>query len=804
ALAVHGDAVIARGAREAVAAAPPQERALLVQGPHKPAADEVIRAEVAGWSLFKAGYATGRQFGGGTGQAIGDAQGVVYASVMTLSGLREHARLVEGSWGPAVMGAAAARVLGVKAGGTVPLIDRRTSLVTEVRIDGLFEPIRAEDAFWLLAPETARGSIGNTYGPIVMEDIAFESAAWVAQPDLTRATLDDLAAVRAHVQRLAGLPKRMGMGDGGQAYTTLDRLVERVQRADLVARSSLLTPMLLIIVLGGYTLVLLAGLLGERRRPEVALLKARGADRVQLARLAAGEGMLIALPAFAVVTPFSPWGAAAVGCVLAMVVPAVSHGPRASRPGPRRQRRSAAGPRDLLSRPPGRVNGASLLEARPSRATLIQRAGIDLLLVAFAGLAWLQLRQYSSPITGLGIDPLLASAAPLGVLAASVVALRLLPPLTGLGQRLIDRRHWFAAQLGMWQAGRRPHAGPVLLLALAVAVSTLAWALAGTAARSIVDQADHSAGADLRLSETSGFAPAERETAVAALPGVALAVPAWRNTVSLGEKSTASTLFAMDLEQAARVMRFRDGVPFADLVARRGNGVIPALASTKAFDVLHKEVGEEVRLPVGRNTVSVALLREVPSLPGTQGEPAILLDLPSLEGLSVQEWWIQTVPGSHADAAAAARQLPNLRVHDRIAMAQQAGQDPYGVGARQALFIAAFGAIALALVGVAVDVRATGRRRRDELDVLRALGASRRTLTRALATEQGFLAGLGVAVGVAVGIGVAASMAPLVILTPSAGRPDPLPVLSVDWRPVAATAVGILVLSVFLSRRMNR
>ncbi len=769
-LAIHGDSVIERGAREAVAAAPPQDRALLVQGPYRPSSDAVIRQEVQGWSVFKAGYASGRQFGGDTGRAVGDAQGVVYASVMTLEGLREHARLVEGSWGPAVMGVAAARILGVKVGSSVPIIDRRTSHSEEVRIDGLFEPIRGDDAFWLLVPEAARGSVGSTYGPIVVDDVAVESTAWVASPDLSRATLDDLIAVRAQVDRLAGLPKRMGLGDGGQAYTTLDRLVDRVRRADLVGRSSLLTPMLLIIVLGGYALLLLAGLLTEQRRPEIALLKARGADRIQLARLAAGEGLLVAVPAFAFVTPFSPWGAAAAGCVLAMMLPA--------------------------------VRGASLLETRPSRATAVQRAGIDLLLVAFAVLAWLQLRQYSSPLTGLGIDPLLASAAPIGVLAASVVALRLLPPLTRLAERLIDRRSWFAAQMGMWQAGRRPHAGPVLLLALAVAVSTLAWALAGTAARSIVDQADHGAGADLRLSETSGVPPADRARAVAALPGVAFALPAWRTTTSLGEKSTRSTLLAMDLAQAGRVMRMRDGINFAPLVARRGNAAVPAVASTKALEVLHKQVGEEVRLTVGRGTVTVVLLREVPSIPGTQGEPAILMD--AVEGLTVQEWWIQTAPGAHAEAAEAAQQLPNLVVHDRLAMARQAGQDPYGVGARQALFIAALGAIALALVGVAVDVRATARRRRGELEVLRALGTGPRALTRALVTEQGFLAGLGVTVGVAVGIGVAATMAPLVILTPSAGRPDPIPILSVDWWPVLATAAGILVASVLLARRMFR
>jgi ABC-type antimicrobial peptide transport system permease subunit len=62
-------------------------------------------------------------------------------------------------------------------------------------------------------------------------------------------------------------------------------------------------------------------------------------------------------------------------------------------------------------------------------------------------------------------------------------------------------------------------------------------------------------------------------------------------------------------------------------------------------------------------------------------------------------------------------------------------------------------------------------------------------------TEQGFLAGLGIGVGIAVGLGVAATMAPLVILTPSAARPDPEPLLHLDWRPVAGTAAGLLLLA---------
>lgn len=793
-LAAYSQSVIVQGARSAVAAAPPQERSLLVQGPPKPDAESVLRRELPGWAVFGAGYASGRQFGGDTGTASKDSQGVVYASVVYLDGLKEHARLVSGAWPVAgasqvAMGAAAARTLGLAAGSRVPIIDRRTSTTTDLIVSGVFEPNRPDDPFWLLTPELQQG-LGSTYGPLVLERADFlaggwatgGSAGWIAQPDLAQATLDDLLAVRRVARRVpATLPQAMGMGSGGQATTSLEQLVNRLQRADLVGRSALLTPLLLIVVLGGYALILLAGLLTEQRRPETALLLARGADRGQLARLAAQEGMLVVLPATLIVAPFYPAAlVAAGGCVLAMTVPA--------------------------------IRGTALMQTRPKRTTAVQRAGVDLLLVAFAVLAWWQLRQYSSPLAGvggqLGIDPLLAAAAPIGVLAASVVALRLLPPLTGLAERLIDRRPWFAAQLGMWQAGRRPHAGPVLLLALAVAVSTLAWALAATAGRSHVDQANHQAGADLRLSETAGFAPRGRAQAIAGIPGVVTAMPAWRTTASLGEKSTRSTLFALDAARAADVVHLRDDLGdaraiFADLVAHRTGGGIPAIASTKALDVLHKKVGDKVRLPLNNSTVTVSLLHSVPSLPGTDGAPAILLDLESLPksvgGYEVLEWWLKTDPEHHSDAAAAARQLPNMRVHDRVSVAAQAGHDPYGVGARLALFIAAFGAIALALVGVAVDVRATARRRLGELAVLHTLGATPRLLARALVTEQGFLAGLGVTVGLTVGFAVAVTMAPLVILTPTAARPDPVPVMEIEWLPVLGTATGLLLVAMTMA-----
>jgi ABC-type antimicrobial peptide transport system permease subunit len=98
-----------------------------------------------------------------------------------------------------------------------------------------------------------------------------------------------------------------------------------------------------------------------------------------------------------------------------------------------------------------------------------------------------------------------------------------------------------------------------------------------------------------------------------------------------------------------------------------------------------------------------------------------------------------------------------------------------------------------------VDVQATARRRVTELAVLHTLGAGSRLLARSLMIEQMFLSVIGVLVGLAVGIGVAATMAPLLILTPAGSRPVPAPLLEIDWIRVTGTGGVLLVLAVGLS-----
>ncbi|MGN9803531.1 FtsX-like permease family protein [Micromonospora sp. L32] len=994
------------GQRAMLAAAPAAERSLLISGSggrdaaEAAGRDRAVRDSVAGGLggarvvVSAARHGTGRELTGDLGAARTDDD-PVFADLATLDGLAAHAELVGGSWPAAganptqvTVPERVAGALRLTPGTRVPMTDRSSGRATDVVVAGIFRPRDPAAAYWQLAPGVSGGGdIGDSYGPFALDPADFArtfpgstSISWVVEPDLRSVASSRLPEVKEAVATAAvEVPEKAGLGSSAQSVTGLDRLIDRLGRADLVGRSALLTPLLLIVVLGGYALVLVAALLNEDRRAQTALLRARGAARNQLANLAVREATLVVLPAALLAPPLAGvalrgisggegtgglrldsggagavWAvalAAAVGCLLAMVLPAL--------------RRAGSYVADMAAR------------SRPTRAATVQRAGVDLALVLLALLAWTQLRQYSSPLAGaggrLGIDPLLAVAPTLGVLAGAVLALRLLPPATRFAERFVDRRPWTATMFGMWQAGRRPHAGPVLLLTLAVGGSTLAWSLVSTWERSQRDQADHSVGADLRVTERGGAAPVDRAADLAGLPGVRAVLPTWRDEVRLGRDSLPATVLALDAgaapdvaliadrladrppgELLGRLARDRgapagvplpadarqltgtlrtpvrepvtgqriqasvlltraDGlalqlplattdslvdrpVPFAvDLpagaawrvagfqaeagdAAARGYGLridglrvtdaagtaqpvaltgewsmvdavgeapvptsavtpggvnadydialteggrfarqptvrfavvpagpntpVPALVTPQVLAALNVRPGDVVPLALSGASVPVRVVGELDAVPGaTEAGGALLIDLPAATDWLVRhraavrpvpEWWLRTDDGGHAAAAAAIRELPGVTVLDRRAAAEEAAGDPYWRGARTGLLAAALGSVLLALVGLAVDVWATARHRLAEFAVLHTLGAGPPLLARAMLAEQTFLAGIGVAVGLLVGAGVGATMAPLVILTPSAGRPVPEAAFTLPWTPIGLTALGLL------------
>ncbi|MFG3704864.1 FtsX-like permease family protein [Micromonospora sp. NPDC047670] len=1000
------------GQRALLTGASFEERSLLVSGAAGRDAAEFATRDRAVRDGFAAGlggapvtvnaarYGDGRELTGDLGPVVREGDDPVFASLVTLDDLPRYAELSSGAW-PAP-GASPVQVtlpekiaaaLGMTVGDRVPMLDRRSDRSSEVVLVGTWRPRDPADPYWRLAPGTGAGSAadpGTSYGPFVLDRADFVatypgavSASWVVEPDLAAVARAGrlLDARQALTAAVAEVPEAAGLGSSAQTVTAIDGLLDRVARADLVGRSSLATPLLLIVVLGGYALVLVAALLHEDRRGQTALLRARGAARRQLAGLAAREATLVVLPAAVLgpliagealrqvgadgpaglaLTPGNTtlvWAAAAAtaaGCLVAMVVPTL--------------RGAGTYVADMAAR------------SRPTRAAAVQRASVDLVLVGFAVLAWTQLRQYSSPVTGaggrFGVDPLLVAAPTLGVLAGAVVALRVLPPATRFAERFVDRRPWTATIFGMWQAGRRPHAGPVLLLALAVGGSTLAWSLVTTGERSQADQADHTVGADLRMVERAGVAPDGRAGQLAALPGVERLLPAARDEIRVGRDDLPTTVVALDAANAAGLVRlnerlagepvpalldrltrargaptgvdlpagtrsltgtvrtpvrdavaphrvgvsvlltradglaFRlpvasagsDGrpVPFtvalpegagvlrlagfeadagdargraygltvadlrlvgADGAARpaqldgdwistngarsgltatvRATGLsggmeveylaggrfafqpssrfvvvpagekrpVPALVTPGVREALSLRIGDTVDLPLSGATVPVILVGEVAKVPSTVGE-GVLLDLPATTDWLIRhrgavrpvtEWWLRTDDGGHDAAVRAAAELAGTTLLDRREVAERAAADPYWQGTRTGLLAAALGSVLLALVGLIVDVWATARHRLGEFAVLHTLGASPRLLARALLAEQTFLAGIGVGVGLLLGAAVGATMAPLVILTPSAGRPVPEAAFVLPWTPIGATALGLLLAALAFS-----
>ncbi|AEV83469.1 hypothetical protein ACWT_2447 [Actinoplanes sp. SE50] len=586
-LTAYATASAGAGVRAAVALADPDERSVLVRGAagtDPQARDKTIRQAYAPARISGARYGSGWAVEGARGSAVPDSSGVVYASLVRIDDLPAHADLLAGAWpagtGQVALAQPAATALGLTAGATLRLRDRRTGRPVARTVSGVWRPRDPADPYWLLLPDVTAGRLPqtSTYGPIVSTDPAFfdnASAGWLVQPDLSAPTL---GSIRRTAQSMtatgADLPAKSGLGASATVTTGLPDLAGRLGRADLVRRSTLVTPMLLVVVLGGYALSLVALLLAESRKSETALLRARGASRRQLTALAATEALALVLPAALLGPPLAValvslhtrvrldagvWligVLVAVGGILALTAPATRRG------------------------------GTYLAEtAGRKRLPVLRRAGLDLVVVALAALAWLQLRQYSAPTGagGLGIDPLLAAAPTLGVLTGAVLAIRLLPPVARSVAARLGRGRSQASLLGAWQAGRRSHAGPMVMLALAVAAATVSWCLAATAQQSRADQAEQLVGADLRLVETGGVAPAGRDRQLAALPGVRAVVPAWRDSVQVAAGREPADLVAMDTATAGGVVRARadatGGAP-ADLLAELAAAARTGTAAT--------------------------------------------------------------------------------------------------------------------------------------------------------------------------------------------------------------------------------
>ncbi|MEV0149242.1 MULTISPECIES: ABC transporter permease [unclassified Nonomuraea] len=586
--------------------------------------------------------------------------------------LDRHARLVTGSWprpapaGESVVEAAvslsAASAAGWESGQEFTTEGRLGHRRVRVRVTGVFQ---LDDPFgdrWAGEQLLSRGvETGDftTYGPLMVPRETFlarfatnVTATWTAVPDLRGLTPE---ALRPFAARVAGL--RQALQDSGcpscTATSRLPELLTQLGTAALVARSTMLIPVLQLLLLAAYALMLTARLLADHRRMEVALLRSRGAGTPRLAALAAGEALLVALPCAAVAPFLAPPLLSLIGSLPWIAASGVRLAPRADLGTFLVSTGVALASAGLLMLPALAGARRTYVEEQAERGRgggrgLVERAGADVALLVVAVLAIWQLRRYGAPVTAtatgeLGVDPLIVSGPALALLTGGMLGLRLVPRVSRLAERLTARRHSLAPALGAWQVSRRPlrYSGPALLLTMAIAIGVMSMATAATWRTSQQDQAAHRAGADLRLSgppDGPELGALGRGTAFAALPGVTAISPAFRGQAEFGGDD--AVLLGLDASRLTELFRLRPDLSDRD-PGELSRALRPAGPGSGGLEIpgrpaaLAVEVSSDAAAPL-RLTVSDALgvWRELPLGTLRPGANRFEADLGGLAGRS--------------------------------------------------------------------------------------------------------------------------------------------------------------------------
>ena len=522
-------------------------------------------------------------------------------------GLADHASLVEGAWPesatvttsrdvPVAVTETVAAGLGLEVGGRLDLTSAiQDDLDVPIEVVGIFRIDDPRDPYWWDDQLVLEGVVSSerfaTHGPLFTTREALLARAtttrialtWHGRPDAGRMRVADVGALQA---RASQLPAQLQatLGNTTTVETDLPRILERAERSLLVSRTGVLLLTIQLVVLAAYAVLLSAALLIEHRRVDTAMLQSRGAGIWRIVALALIEGLLLTVPA----TAAAPWlaaaalnlfnfagplvdigltiapevaldayiaaGVAGLVCLLALTLPAL------------RTARSLAATHSKLS--------------RGETSSIGQRIGLDVALLAIAGIGFWQLRHYGAPLTQtvqgtLGLDPLLVATPAIGLLAGAIVALRIVPLLAQLIERATVPTRTLVPTLGARQLARRPlrYTRSALLLMLAMALGVFAVSYAWTWSVSQRDQATYQVGADVRLQPGTHAAAAPRwavDRALAEIPGVIERLPVDRESVRLGSTPSGVDLLALDASVAPAVVDVRadvTGEPMSSLMA---------------------------------------------------------------------------------------------------------------------------------------------------------------------------------------------------------------------------------------------
>ncbi|MFI0410002.1 CRISPR-associated protein Cas5 [Actinomadura sp. 3N508] len=633
-----------------------------------------------------------------------------------------------------------------------------------VQITGLYEPVNAADPYWtprarILHPvrETLgdRDPVEADAGTALIDGAGYAMAARTPGRHFTfswrfpvrpgaigasgaRDVAADMDAFRSAVQGRTGMfPCAV--------VTALD------DRLDAFAGQLRTAESVLGLVLGGLVavaagvLLLAAGLLGERLRPVLWTMRARGASLRQLALPACGLTALAAVPSAALgyaagrlldagPPQSSSIYAVAVPVAAVLTVPVVVV---------LRERDAGAGSS-------GRRD--DLVSTRPSRRRFV----LDALLVALAVIAAVLLRQRGERA---GTDPLIAAVPVLLGAALAVLVLRVYPYLLRAAGPFLRRRRGAVAFIGIARASRQTLVGalPLVVLLLAATVAGFA-ATVETGLRTGQERASWAeVGADGRIEA----GPMDEATLarVRAVPGVTGAVRVRVITEVTTQSNTAPlTVVGVDLAAYRKLAPGVPGIPggapaaLASPLAARTMAPGPATLSRAGMDPIRVQSPGVIEHFPGQSPGSAFVVVPYQAVAGATGFPSQVF-----------------LSGDDIDAKKLGAAAPGRGVHLRQDVLRTMTDVPMVTVVRDtfrdgSLIGGAFGLLAVLLVLV-VGARARSR----TVAHLRALGLARRQSRRLALVEIAPVLLCAVGAGWVLGLLLPEITGPVVDLRPYTG-----------------------------------
>lgn len=491
----------------------------------------------------------------------------VRAAVWHVDRIEQLATLDAGSWpsdedtGAMAVPTVVAQELGIETGDLLDMASRTDpGRVATTEVVGIYSINDPDDTVWFADPFVVEGTYTTggspVYGPFIASRRAIleglggrrVDVRWRVSPEFTGMRPGAVEAFRAGITRLeTDLNARLeSAADVTRADATtfdistrLPAQLDTIGRSLSVTSSTVLAVLLQLSLLAGYALVLTARLIVGTRTTETALARSRGGSPAQLTTAAGLEGLLLAGPA-----------ALAGPALAAVLLRGLNHfGPLASIG-------LAIDPKPnvaayILAAVAAAIAFVSLIwpayraarafpdpegrARRQSTRSPTQRLGVDLGLILLVVVAVWQLEELGPRVTAtvrgrFGVDPLLLAAPVLGLVAGVVLALRVIPILARIAERLVASRAPAVPVLASWQIARRParYARSALLLMMAVALGVFASSFSTSWLVSQSDQASHRVGADLRfLASNAGdaYADIHMRAALEGLSGVVDSLP---------------------------------------------------------------------------------------------------------------------------------------------------------------------------------------------------------------------------------------------------------------------------------------